>query len=183
MLNVFSLLLLFDGLPGFVLIDELIGFVGQLHDQTHRLQQTQQARHLAEAGLEAAVAAWRRPLEHARAFLDEDIDELEVHLRDHIDRLIAEGLDEEAAFRRATERLGVVFDLEPEYRKVRWVKHRHRRSLWQELIWEGAMLKNYLRVALRNLRRHKGYTFISVAGLAVSIIRFRIASASGPGAS
>ncbi len=119
--------------------------------------------------LEAAVAAWRRPLAHTRAFLAEDIDELEVHLRDHIDRLMAEGLDEAAAFRRATARLGVVIELEPEYQKVRWVKHRHRRSLWRELIWEGSMLKNYLTVALRNLRRHKGYTFISVAGLAVGL--------------
>jgi len=119
--------------------------------------------------LEAAVAAWRRPLAHTRAFLDEDIDELEVHLRDHIDRLMAEGLDEAAAFRRATARLGVVIELEPEYQKVRWVKHRHRRSLWRELIWEGSMLKNYLIVALRTMRRQKGYTAINIVGLAVGL--------------
>ena len=28
------------------------------------------------------------------------------------------------------------------------------------------MLKNYLKIALRNLRKHKGYTFINVSGLA-----------------
>jgi len=116
------------------------------------------------------MAAWRRPLEHARAFLDDDIDELETHLRDHVDRLIADGLDEEAAFRRATARLGVVFEIEPEYRKVRWVKHRHRRSLWREVIWEGAMLKNYMMVALRTMRRQKGYTAINIVGLAVGLV-------------
>ncbi|HET6568632.1 MAG TPA: ABC transporter permease [Rhodothermales bacterium] len=31
------------------------------------------------------------------------------------------------------------------------------------------MLKNYFKIALRNLLRHKGYTFINVAGLAVGI--------------
>lgn len=31
------------------------------------------------------------------------------------------------------------------------------------------MLKNYLKIALRNLRRHKGYTFINIAGLTVGM--------------
>ena len=31
------------------------------------------------------------------------------------------------------------------------------------------VLKNYLKIALRNLRRHKGYTFINIAGLAVGM--------------
>jgi len=31
------------------------------------------------------------------------------------------------------------------------------------------MLKNYFRVALRNLRKHKGYSFINIAGLAVGM--------------
>lgn len=31
------------------------------------------------------------------------------------------------------------------------------------------MLKNYLTIALRTMRRHKGYTFINVAGLAVGL--------------
>jgi putative ABC transport system permease protein len=31
------------------------------------------------------------------------------------------------------------------------------------------MIKNYLKIALRNLLRHKGYTFINMAGLAVGI--------------
>ena len=30
----------------------------------------------------------------------------------------------------------------------------------------GAMLKNYLIIALRNLKRHKGYSFINITGLA-----------------
>jgi len=31
------------------------------------------------------------------------------------------------------------------------------------------MIKNYLKIALRNLRKHKGYTFINITGLAVGL--------------
>ena len=31
------------------------------------------------------------------------------------------------------------------------------------------MLKNYVKIALRMVRRHKGYTVINVAGLAVGL--------------
>jgi putative ABC transport system permease protein len=31
------------------------------------------------------------------------------------------------------------------------------------------MLKNYLKIALRNLMRHKGYSFINIFGLAIGI--------------
>jgi putative ABC transport system permease protein len=35
--------------------------------------------------------------------------------------------------------------------------------------WSGEMLKNYLVISLRNMKRHKGYTFINVFGLAVGL--------------
>ncbi|NIN92451.1 hypothetical protein GTO36_05595, partial [bacterium] len=31
------------------------------------------------------------------------------------------------------------------------------------------MLKNYLKIALRNIRRHKGYSFINITGLAIGM--------------
>ena len=31
------------------------------------------------------------------------------------------------------------------------------------------MLKNYLKIALRNIIRHKGYSFINIAGLAIGL--------------
>jgi putative ABC transport system permease protein len=31
------------------------------------------------------------------------------------------------------------------------------------------MLKNYLKIALRNIKRHNGYSFINIAGLAIGI--------------
>jgi putative ABC transport system permease protein len=35
--------------------------------------------------------------------------------------------------------------------------------------WSFIMFKNYFRVALRNLKRHKGFSFINIAGLAIGI--------------
>jgi putative ABC transport system permease protein len=31
------------------------------------------------------------------------------------------------------------------------------------------MLKNYLKIAIRNLLRHKGYSFLNISGLAVGM--------------
>jgi putative ABC transport system permease protein len=37
------------------------------------------------------------------------------------------------------------------------------------LYWSVAMLKNYLKVILRNIRKHKGYSFINITGLAIGM--------------
>ena len=37
------------------------------------------------------------------------------------------------------------------------------------LLWGGNMFRNYLKVALRNIQKHKGYSFINIIGLAVGM--------------
>ncbi len=37
------------------------------------------------------------------------------------------------------------------------------------LLWSMTMLKNYLKITLRNIKRHKTFSFINISGLAVSI--------------
>ncbi|MCZ6819769.1 MAG: ABC transporter permease, partial [Calditrichaeota bacterium] len=41
--------------------------------------------------------------------------------------------------------------------------------LGETFYWSRVMFKNYLKVAFRNLLRHKSYTFINVSGLAIGI--------------
>ena len=63
-------------------------------------------------------------------------------------------------------------------------KHKARRWLWRQTLlavgfyaryifsWKNLMLKNYLKITIRNIRRHKGYSFINISGLAVGMACF-----------
>ncbi len=41
--------------------------------------------------------------------------------------------------------------------------------LSNSVYWSVQMIKNYLKIALRNIRRHKGYSFINITGLAIGM--------------
>ncbi|MBN1273656.1 MAG: ABC transporter permease, partial [Candidatus Aminicenantes bacterium] len=43
------------------------------------------------------------------------------------------------------------------------------RCIVRMMIWRTIMFKNYFKIALRNFLRHKGYSFINTAGLAIGI--------------
>lgn len=122
--------------------------------------------------LEKAIAAWRRPYEVNPAFSAEDIEELEGSLRDRIEALRERGLSEQEVFGRTVKRVGSYGAAEQEYRKVYWGKLKRQRRLGNELIWRVSMLKNYVTVALRTLRKQKGYAFINIVGLAVGLACF-----------
>ena len=119
--------------------------------------------------LEKALASWRRTLTYNRAFTTEDLDELERHVRDQVAALRAQGLIEKEAFRRALREMGSYGEAEAEYRKVYWGKLKRQHRLKDELLWRLTMWKNYGTIALRNLRKQKGYTFINLSGLAIGL--------------
>jgi len=74
-------------------------------------------------------------------------------------------------------------DTEEEYRDRSWEKSRFKAMCWywQQLFsslpsfcksyiyWSLSMIKHYLKIALRTINKHKGYSFINIAGLAVGI--------------
>ena len=74
-------------------------------------------------------------------------------------------------------------DLLEEYREIAQEKKRFFADLWYwgqvfyalpnyiftHIYLGGMMFKNYILVALRNLQRHKGFSFINIAGLAIGI--------------
>ncbi|MEM1128434.1 MAG: permease prefix domain 1-containing protein, partial [Bacteroidota bacterium] len=119
--------------------------------------------------LDPALAAWERSLRFRRALSQDDRRELAAHVRDHLDALLADGLSEEEAFHHAIRAVGDLGQAETEYGKVYWEKAVHRRTLRHELTARLAMLKNYLTVAVRTLRKAKGYAAINVVGLAVGL--------------
>ena len=119
--------------------------------------------------LEKAIAAWRRSFRYRRVFFEDDLEELERHLRDHVAGLVEQGWSQKEAFDEAIRGVGEYGAMETEYRKVFWAKVKHRRGVLREIIWEATMVKNYLKIAFRTLRKHKGYAFINVTGLAVGL--------------
>ncbi|MDH5704718.1 MAG: ABC transporter permease, partial [Candidatus Aminicenantes bacterium] len=76
-----------------------------------------------------------------------------------------------------------VGDFEEAYRERVKTKGKAKAKLWfwsllfkslpgfilDHLYWRGVMIKNYLKIALRNIKRQKVYSFINIIGLAVGI--------------
>jgi len=82
-----------------------------------------------------------------------------------------------------SEHFPLIGDFEEIYSEIVTEKGDFAASLWywgqivrsipsfisNSLYWSVAMLKNYLKVILRNIRKHKGYSFINITGLAIGM--------------
>jgi putative ABC transport system permease protein len=85
-----------------------------------------------------------------------------------------------------SRKTGILGDAEEEYRMILSEKGRFRADVWyawqifrplpflirSSIYWSIAMLKNYLLIAFRNIKKHKGFSFINISGLAVGIACF-----------
>ncbi len=74
-------------------------------------------------------------------------------------------------------------DLEEEYQTLLKTQGKliARRWVWQQTLfalgyylrylssWRNLMFKNYLKITIRNIKKHKGYSFINISGLAVGM--------------
>jgi hypothetical protein len=80
--------------------------------------------------LNLAIRHWRDDLARSSAFRSENLNELESHLRDSIDRLRARELSDEEAFLIATRRIGNAQNLEQEFGKVNSAAVWFDRCLW-----------------------------------------------------
>ncbi|NND73337.1 MAG: FtsX-like permease family protein [Rhodothermales bacterium] len=119
--------------------------------------------------LDHAVASWRHQFKHTRTVTEADVDEMERHLRDHVEDLHSNGLDLQTAFNSALCEMGGLTDSESEFGKVKWSRIRHNRSIGEEMAaWRG-MAFNYLKVAMRTLMRNPVPTSINVLGMAIAL--------------
>lgn len=120
--------------------------------------------------LEAAITTWKHFVKTERTISPEDADELEGHLRDHLDELLSEGVHQEAAFERAIREIGGQKELQKVYRAVYWDKVRAEHTLLDELRGRLELFASYARSALRSMRKRKSYTLINVLGLAIGLL-------------
>ena len=118
--------------------------------------------------LNQAIKDWRKSLRRNASLEDGYIMELESHLRDEIENLSGQGISIQEAFHTAVKNIGESHDLGAEYYKT------DTRSFigqppWKMSRWNPGLYWNYLKLALRKLRRQKGFSFINVTGLAVGM--------------
>jgi putative ABC transport system permease protein len=85
-------------------------------------------------------------------------------------------------------RFPLLGDLEEEFETrshthgLRQARKWYRRQAWRSLpalqknliYWSGAMVKNYLTTAFRNIKRHKGFSLMNISGLAVGMTCFML---------
>jgi len=66
-----------------------------------------------------------------------------------------------------------MIDSRPKFRAKAWYWFRVIESIpsliMDKIYWRFTMIKNYLKIALRNFQRHKGYSFINIAGFAIGM--------------
>lgn len=118
--------------------------------------------------LEKRIREWKRGLCRIGSFEDGYVAELESHLRDEIDRQKARGLSDEESFENATGLIGRPESIGAEYHKT------NARPLaglppGTSAGFSRALLVNYLKVAVRKIKRQKAYSFINIAGLTVGL--------------
>ncbi len=117
--------------------------------------------------LEKEIRNWLKTLRKSENLEDSDIAELESHLRDEIDHQIEKGLEEEAAFRAALETSAPSDVLRQEYEKARL--YERSRPFWHPSRIMPSLIWSYIKIALRKIKRQKGFSLINIAGLAIGM--------------
>ena len=121
-----------------------------------------------ERELKRHVRSWRDAMERRTAFRPADLDELESHLWEEIDRLIATGASPREAVLGASARIGHADVLASEFKKtIVWSDT--DRTRWHHLTWRFVMWKNHILVALRTLRKQGVYSAINIGGLGLGL--------------
>ena len=117
--------------------------------------------------LENEIRKWLKTLRRSENLEDSDITELESHLRDEIDHQIERGLDEKAAFRAALEKSAPAGILRQEYENAKLYKR--SRPFWHPSHIMPSLIWSYIKIALRKVKRQKGFSLINIAGLAIGM--------------
>jgi putative ABC transport system permease protein len=114
--------------------------------------------------LDSAILQWRKRLSLRDGLTADDLDEIESHVRDEIESLVADGHSEKTGFYHTVRGFGQEEDLLRQFRIANWED-----VVAQRTIYAPALVGNYVKLAFRSARRHKGFFSINLLGLAVGI--------------
>ncbi len=113
--------------------------------------------------LDQSIKEWLKLFRRHPAFGHGSVQEMEVHLRDHIDDLISAGKGEKEAFELAVSEFGEIRPMaEEEFENLR------RKSRFIS-ISHSSLFYNYLKSATRNIKKHKLFSFINLLGLTMGL--------------
>jgi putative ABC transport system permease protein len=113
--------------------------------------------------LERAINEWLKQFRKHRAFDHGSIREMELHLRDHIEDLIADGSSPKQAFEVAVKEFGAITPVaHEEFQNLRPKKS------WRSLFRVG-LFGNYCTVAIRGFSKQPFFTLLNAFGLAVGM--------------
>ena len=118
--------------------------------------------------LEKALKQWRKSLKKNQALEDGYVAELESHLRDEFENHSKKGIPDEEAFQQSLEKIGSPDSIGAEYFKTD-TRNLSGRPPWNASRFMPILVMNYIKIALRRIRRHKGHSFINITGLAVGM--------------
>lgn len=113
--------------------------------------------------LETSINKWLKAFRKHRAYNEASFYEMELHLRDHIDDLIAKGYAEQEAFDEAVAEFGDI----PEVAREEYWNQKRKRTV--RSILYATLFKNYYKTSLRSMMRNPLSSFINVVGLAAAI--------------
>ncbi len=93
---------------------------------------------------------------------------------------LAWGEDRSSILENLREEYMYIFETEGERAADLWYWAHMMRSVFPfvklSIYWRFVMFKNYLKLVLRNMNKHKGYSFINISGLAVGLACFILIS-------
>jgi putative ABC transport system permease protein len=118
--------------------------------------------------LEDAIRQWKKALAANPGLEDGQRAELETCLRDEIADLVRRGLSPEEAFRQVSTEMGNAEEIGAEFFKV-YAKRRFGPPSWRRTGFTPALVWNYIIIALRRIKRQKGFSFINMTGLALGM--------------
>jgi len=113
--------------------------------------------------LESAIKEWLRLFRKHKAFNHGSVREMELHLRDHIEDLVAAGNTEKEAFDIAVKSFGEI----PSIAVEEFSNYKRRTTITSTI--HTAMLNSYFKVAYRGLMKNPLNSFINIFGLAAAI--------------
>jgi putative ABC transport system permease protein len=121
--------------------------------------------------LEKEIKKWKKGFGKYESFEDGLITDMELHLRDAYEGYIHDGIGEAVAFEKAVAQVGTAERIAEEYRKNRTLAL-DRRTPWRPARFMPALVWNYVKVAMRSIRRHLGFSAINITGLALGMACF-----------